>query len=208
MLGTNLALFVAASLALIVAPGPDTLYVLARGIGQGRRAGVISALGTCSGILVHTMLAALGLAVLLKTSPLAYLVVKYAGAAYLIYLGIKALRSHEPLAQTKSAMPQRSHLRMYAQGLLTNVLNPKVALFFVAFLPQFVHPQAGPPAVQMLALGLLFDVMGLAYLIVVALLAGAAGRLLAKPRWQQRIRWLSGSILIALGLRLALPDQR
>jgi threonine/homoserine/homoserine lactone efflux protein len=208
MLTANLALFLTASLALIVAPGPDTLYVLARGIGQGRRAGAISALGTCTGILVHTSAAALGLAVLLQTSIVAYTLIKYAGAAYLIYLGIKTLLSKQSALFTPVAT-RPSWRRMYLQGMLTNVLNPKVALFFVAFLPQFIDQQSGFVALHMLLLGLIFDSLGLAYLLLVAGLSGSLGHfLLTRPAWAHRIRWLTGSILIGLGLRLALPDRR
>ncbi len=208
MLTAHLALFLTASLALIVAPGPDTLYVLARGIGQGRRAGAISALGTCTGILVHTSAAALGLAVLLQTSIVAYTLIKYAGAAYLIYLGIKTLLSKQSALFTPVAT-RPSWRRMYLQGMLTNVLNPKVALFFVAFLPQFIDQQSGLVALHMQLLGLIFDGLGLAYLLLVAGLSGSLGHfLLTRPAWANRIRWLTSSILIGLGLRLALPDRR
>ncbi|SRR5579883_82730 len=208
MLTAHLALFLTASLALIVAPGPDTLYVLARGIGQGRRAGAISALGTGTGILVHTTAAALGLAVLLQTSIVAYTLIKYAGAAYLIYLGVKTLLSKQSALFTPVAT-RPSWRRMYLQGMLTNVLNPKVALFFVAFLPQFIDQQSGLVALHMLLLGLIFDGLGLAYLLLVAGLSGSLGHfLLTRPAWANRIRWLTSSILIGLGLRLALPDRR
>jgi threonine/homoserine/homoserine lactone efflux protein len=208
MLPTHLALFFAASIALIVAPGPDSLYVLARGIGQGRRAGLISALGTCTGLLVHTTLAALGLAVLLQASPVAYTVVKLAGAAYLVYLGVRALLTKQSFTLGGDTS-RRLWARMYIQGMLTNVLNPKVALFFVAFLPQFVDARAGAVAPQMLLLGVLFATMGLAYLTLVALLSSQAGRLLrAHPNLASRIRWLTGSVLIGLGVRLAVPESR
>lgn len=208
MLTANLALFLPAAIALIVAPGPDSLYVLARGIGQGRRAGIISALGTCTGLLVHTTAAALGLAVLLQTSTVAYLVVKYVGAAYLLYLGVRTLLTRQSLLVSAPAT-RPSWARMYVQGLLTNVLNPKVALFFVAFLPQFVNPQGGAVALQMLALGILFDVLGLLYLMLVALLSGSLGALVQRrPAWANRLRWVTGSVLVGLGLRLAIPDRR
>jgi threonine/homoserine/homoserine lactone efflux protein len=205
---TNLGLFLVASIALILAPGPDSLYVLARGLGQGRRAGVISALGSSSGLLAHTTLAALGLAVLLQTSEIAYTVVRVGGALYLIYLGIRALLSRERLAIGASAA-QFSPQRMYLQGLLTNVLNPKVALFFIAFLPQFVDPHTPSFALSMLTLGLIFATLTVCYLTVVGLLSGAlGGALLAQPRIAGAIRWLSGAALIGLGLRLLIPERR
>ncbi len=207
MLTTNLALFLTASLALIVSPGPDSLYVLARGIGQGRRAGAISALGTSTGLLVHTTAAALGLAVLLQTSVIAYTIIKFVGAAYLIYLGIKTFLSKtSPLVTPATSQP--SWWRMYLQGMLTNVLNPKVALFFVAFLPQFVDQHSGAVALHMLLLGVIFASLGLAYLLLVAMLSGSLGKFLsARPAWASRLRWLTGSVMIGLGLRLALPDR-
>jgi len=208
MFTANLLLFLPAAIALIIAPGPDSLYVLARGIGQGRRAGVISAFGTCTGLLVHTTAAALGLAVLLQTSVIAYLVVKFAGATYLLYLGVRTLLTKQSFSITTAAT-RPSVARMYLQGMLTNVLNPKVALFFVAFLPQFVDQRSGMVALQMLTLGLLFAGLGLLYLLLVAALSGSLGALLQRrPAWANRLRWMTGSVLIGLGLRLAIPDRR
>ncbi len=208
MLTANLALFLTASLALIVAPGPDTFYILARGIGQGRRAGAISALGTSTGLLVHTTAAALGLAVLLQTSLVAYTIIKFVGATYLIYLGVKTFLTKQAALVTP-ATGKPSWRRMYLQGMLTNVLNPKVALFFVAFLPQFVDQHSGAVALHMLMLGALFATMGLAYLLLVAALSGSLGQLLnRRPAWASRIRWLTGSVMIGLGLRLVLPERR
>ncbi len=204
----NLALFLAASLALIVAPGPDSLYVLARGVGQGRRAGVISALGTSTGLLVHTSAAALGVAALLQASTFAYTIMRLAGAAYLLYLGIRTLLSKQSF-NLPEAGARTSGARMYAQGALTNILNPKVALFFVAFLPQFADPRSGALAPQMLLLGVVFALMGLAYLVLVALISSALGRLLrARPAWARRLRWLTGSVLVGLGMRLAISEGR
>lgn len=208
MLTTNLALFLTASLALIVAPGPDSLYVLARGIGQGRRAGAISALGTSTGLLVHTTAAALGLAVLLQTSIVAYTIIKIVGAAYLIYLGIRTFLTKQSVLVAPAAS-KPSWRRMYLQGMLTNVLNPKVALFFVAFLPQFVDQHSGAIALHMLLLGVLFAAMGLSYLLLVAGLSGSLGQFLhRRPAWANRLRWLTGSVMVGLGLRLVLPDRR
>jgi threonine/homoserine/homoserine lactone efflux protein len=208
MLRINLLLFLPAAIALIIAPGPDSLYVLARGIGQGRRAGIISAFGTCTGLLVHTTAAALGLAVLLQTSAVAYLVVKFAGAAYLLYLGVRTLLTKQSFSVT-AATTRPSGARMYLQGMLTNVLNPKVALFFVAFLPQFVDQRGGAVALQMLTLGLLFAGLGLLYLLLVATLSGSLGQFLQRrPAWANRLRWVTGSVMIGLGLRLAIPDRR
>lgn len=205
---TSLGLFLAASLALIVAPGPDGLYVLARSIAQGRRAGVISAFGTTTGLLVHTSAAALGVAALLQASTLAYTVIKLAGAVYLLYLGVRTLLSKQSFSLPE-ARARTPSARLYTQGALTNILNPKVALFFVAFLPQFVDPRAGALAPQLLLHGIMFALMGLAYIVLVALIASALGRRLrVRPAWANRLRWLTGSVLIGLGVRLAMPERR
>ena len=205
---TNLGLFLVASIALILAPGPDSLYVLARGLGQGRRAGLVAALGSSSGLLVHTTLAALGLAVLLQTSEIAYTIVRVGGALYLIYLGVRALLSRERFA-VGATPSQFSPRRMYLQGMLTNVLNPKVALFFIAFLPQFVDPHTPSFALSMLTLGLTFALLTVCYLTLVGTLSGALGRaLLSQPRVAGAMRWVTGGVFIGLGLRLLIPERR
>lgn len=139
---TNFAIFFTASWILTITPGPDIIYVITRGVSQGRRAGIVSAIGVTLGILVHTIFAALGLAVILRTSALAFLAVKYTGAAYLVYLGIKSYRDKTSFDLT-SKQAQAMTRTIFIQGMLSNVLNPKVALFFLAFLPQFVNPDYG-----------------------------------------------------------------
>ena len=206
--GANLAVFIAASLALIVTPGPDMLYVISRGIAQGRATALIASIGISLGLLTHTMLAAFGLSILLAQSPVAFLVVKYAGAAYLVYLGARALLSGERLALSKRGISLR-HGAAFRQGLLSNVLNPKAALFVQAFLPQFVVPERGDPATQVLVLGAILIVMGLAFHIAVAWFAGAIGGWLRRrPGLDAWLRRLTGSIFVGLGLRLALPERR
>lgn len=205
---TNFSLFVAASWALIIAPGPDMIYVITRGMAQGRKAGLLSAVGVTLGILVHTVAAALGLAVLLQTSALVFLTVKYLGALYLIYLGYKTLKSKDifaPLASEQALDPKA----IFWQGVLSNVFNPKVALFFLAFLPQFVNPNQGYVGLQMFTLGLLFAAFGVAFLSVLGFFAGGVGSWLSRqPRYSDILRWLTGSIFIGLGLRLALVERR
>ncbi len=205
---TNFAIFFAASWVLILTPGPDMLYVITRGVSHGPRAGVISAIGVTLGILVHTLFAAFGLAMILRTSAMAFLVVKYAGAAYLIYLGIKSLKDRTGLAidGNKTAVGTGT---IFVQGVLTNVLNPKIALFFLAFLPQFVSPVNGSVPFQMAALGLTFALFGIIFLMLVGYFSGGIGAWLAGNQyWAEKIRWITGSILIALGLRLALVGRR
>jgi threonine/homoserine/homoserine lactone efflux protein len=202
MLGTHdLPAFLLASFLLWITPGPDTMYILARSIAQGVRAGVMSALGIGGGILIHTALAAFGLSALLAASAVAFQVVKLAGAAYLIYLGIQALRSQARLSapETAAATPWR----IFRQGVMTNALNPKVAIFFLAFLPQFVDPAAGLGPIPFLLLGGLFVAGGTLWCLGLA--AGAARATRAIRRHGGFMVWLerlSGCVYIALGLNL------
>jgi RhtB (resistance to homoserine/threonine) family protein len=204
----TLLLFITAALALNVTPGPDMLYVVARSIGEGRAAGIISALGIAAGTIVHTLAVALGLAGLLRAVPVAFEIVKWLGAAYLVWLGVRALR-HRSDATTNSELAPASRGAIFRQGMLTNVLNPKVALFFLAFLPQFVDPERGPVALQMIALGVLFNVQGTLVNILVAILASGASA------WSRRrfgesalMRRVTGVMFIGLGVRLALMERR
>jgi threonine/homoserine/homoserine lactone efflux protein len=205
---TNLLLFVTASLALIVVPGPDMIYVLTRGASQGRAAGLVSAVGVCSGLQVHTAFAAVGLSAILAQSALAFSVVKYAGAAYLFFLGVRTILDRNGFSTPERAESARLGI-VFRQGVLSNVLNPKVALFFLAFLPQFVDPAAGSAGLQMIGFGVAFTLMGLAVLSIVALASGVLGeRLRRNSSFANVMRWLTGSVLVALGLRLAVPERR
>ena len=205
---TDAIFFLVASLALIATPGPDMIYVVARGVAQGRRAALFSAWGVCCGLAVHTTFAAVGLSALLARSALAFSVVKYAGAAYLIYLGLKTLLRRESVVSPEGARP--AGLRMiFVQGVASNVLNPKVALFFLAFLPQFVSADTGSPVLQMLALGAVFALLGLLFLSGIALFSGTLGGWIGeRSGFASVLRWLTGSVLVGLGLRLALPERR
>lgn len=205
---TKFALFVGVSWALIIAPGPDLLYVLTRGMAHGRRAGILSALGVIGGILVHTTAAALGLTLILQTSAFAFLLVKYVGAIYLIYLGVMAWRDNsrfslQPLTSTVNSQ------QLFWQGVLSNVFNPKIAIFFLAFLPQFVDKGSSQVTLQMVTLGLTFAGMGLCFLLVVGYSAGVIGGWLTRrPRYTQFLQRLAGGILIGLGIRLALTERQ
>jgi threonine/homoserine/homoserine lactone efflux protein len=205
--------FLVAALALNFAPGPDMLYVLGRSLGQGRKAGVVSALGIFAGCLVHIAAAALGLAALLQASATAYNIIRYAGAAYLLYLGVRMLLNRKQDAQnaiaTGNAPAPASLRRIFTQGVITNVLNPKVAMFFVAFLPQFVNAARGPVIFQIAVLGLIFDVGGTLVNIGVAFFAGHIGNRLRQSARAARLqRWFTGSIFIGLGIRLGLASRR
>lgn len=208
LLDTNIALFGAASLAVIVAPGPDNIYVLTRGVAQGREVALASAWGMCSGLLFHTTLSAVGLSAVLASSAAAFSVVKYAGAAYLIYLGVKALLSKEEFAP--SADEPTARLRsFFFRGLTMNLLNPKVAVFFLAFLPQFANPATGGAALQLLALGLTFALLSVVVFSAIALFSGILGdRLSNNPRYANTLQWLTGCVLVGLGLRLTLSGRQ
>ncbi|WP_280155257.1 LysE family translocator [Piscinibacter sp. XHJ-5] len=204
----DLPLFLAAGLLLNLTPGPDMLFVAGSSAAHGRHAGVMASLGVGAGCLVHTLLAAVGLSALLATSAVAFEVVKWAGAAYLVWIGIGMLYRRQAAAETAvDVAPQR----VFWQGALTNTLNPKVALFFLAFLPQFIVPDAPGQALAFLALGALFNVGGTAVNIVVALLAGSARERLADTPVAGRLgAWLRravGALFIGLGAKLALGSR-
>jgi threonine/homoserine/homoserine lactone efflux protein len=204
---STLGLFVAAALALLLVPGPAVLYIVARSIDQGRVAGLVSVLGVHLGSLVHVAAAAIGLSSLLVSSAVAFSVIKYAGAAYLIYLGVRALLSREEPTEVEV---QPARLRtLLRQGAVVNILNPKTALFFLAFLPQFVDPDAGHVALQLSFLGLVFVALGLVTDGLYALAAGTAGEWLRSSRiYTGARRWVSGTVFIGLGLATALSGSR
>ena len=205
---TKFLLFIGVSWTLILAPGPDMLYVITRGVTHGRRAGMLSAIGVICGILVHTTAAAFGLSLVLQTSALAFLVVKYVGAIYLIYLGVKSWREKSTFHVQTSSSPM-SVRKIFWQGVLSNVLNPKIAIFFLAFLPQFVEKGSTPIPVQMVFLGLTFACFGLCFLLTVGYSSGTIGSLLTRqPRYTEFLQRLAGGILIGLGVRLALTERR
>lgn len=205
---TRFLLFIGVSWALILAPGPDMLYVITRGIAHGRRAGILSAIGVVCGILVHTTAAALGLTLILQTSAFAFLLVKYIGAAYLIYLGIKSWRDKSTLS-LQTPLPSVTSSAVFWQGVLSNVLNPKIAIFFLAFLPQFVEKGTSSVAWQMIFLGVTFACFGLCFLLVVGYFSGTIGRWLTHRRqYTQFLQRLAGGILIGLGIRLAFTEHQ
>jgi threonine/homoserine/homoserine lactone efflux protein len=199
----SLTPFFIATLALNLAPGPDMTYVAARSLGQGRRAGLISALGISAGCLAHIAAASAGVAVLLRAWPRAYTAIRLAGAAYLLYLGISLWWS-AGRGDGLRPVSRATDWEIFRQGAITNMLNPKVAMFFLAFLPQFVDPARGPAGLQTLALGLLFNGSGTLVNAAVAWLAGSARRLLDSRGGRAWFQRASGAVLTALGLRLAL----
>ena len=203
-----LVIFLAAVLALTVTPGPDMIYVASRSLGQGRIAGALSAVGVISGTFIHLAAAAVGLSQLFRYSPLAYDLLRYAGAAFLLYLAWRALSGGYDLGTASGRRPAGSG-KIFLQGMLTNVLNPKVALFYISFLPQFVDPARGSVALQILILGSILNSFGLLVKLTVALTAGGLGDWLrAHPRFRKAQAWLTASVLAALALRIALPERR
>jgi threonine/homoserine/homoserine lactone efflux protein len=201
-------LFVVSGLLLNITPGQDTLYIVTRSVAQGRAAGVWSVLGISSGSVLHTLAAAFGLSAILATSAQAFLVVKFAGAAYLVYLGVKMLLERPAAAApagVDAGLQHESAWAIYRAGLLTNVLNPKVALFFLAFLPQFVAPEASSRLVPFLFLGAVFIVNGTLWCLVLVLAASAlSGRLRRNASGARRLRQATGAVFVGLGARLAL----
>jgi threonine/homoserine/homoserine lactone efflux protein len=196
---STLAIFAAASLALAVVPGPAVLYIVAQSVDQGRGAGLVSALGIGVGGLVHVAAATIGLSSLLASSATAFTIVKYAGAIYLIVLGVRRLLTREELPD-EMARPPRARQRLFRDGVIVNVLNPKTALFFLAFLPQFVDPDAAAPALQIFALGMIFVAIALCSDSIWALAAGTLGGWLRRSRWYLGVkRWVTGIVFVGLG---------
>jgi threonine/homoserine/homoserine lactone efflux protein len=200
---SSLLVFIGAAVLLLAIPGPAVFYILGRSIGHGRSAGLVSALGISVGTLVHTAAAAVGLSALLMSSAIAFGTVKYLGAAYLIFLGVQKLRREEPM-ELHSGAPRIKLLQIFAQGIVVNVLNPKAALFFFAFLPQFVDASRGNVAGQILFLGILFAFLGMLSDSLWAVFAGTfAHWLRGNPRWMRAQRYVSGGMLISLGVATA-----
>jgi threonine/homoserine/homoserine lactone efflux protein len=204
---STLTLFVTAASILVFMPGPNTLYIIARSVSQGRTAGIVSSLGVQVGTLVHVAAAAVGISALLLSSSLAFNVVKYAGAAYLIYLGIKTLLTREKVAEAETT-EEKSLSRTFYQGIWVNVLNPKTALFFTAFLPQFIDVERGSVATQILLLGLIMIALGTLSDMVYALSAGSLGNLLrGNLKFLRAQRYFAGSVYIGLGAATALTGS-
>ena len=205
---TELSTFMVVVLGLFLVPGPAVLLVINRTAQGGRRTGIATGLGVAAGDAIHTLAAAIGLSALLATSALAFTIVKFAGAGYLLYLGIRAFLAKAGPSQGHSAMLVVSPMRAFWQAVPAELLNPKTALFFLAFLPQFVHADRSTPFVQFVTLGLVFVAMSAVYTTMLVLVIGPLGRLLKRltwlARWQGKI---IGSIFIGLGLKVAMQKQ-
>jgi threonine/homoserine/homoserine lactone efflux protein len=204
----NFVVFAIASLILNITPGADMLYVAARSTGLGVKAGIISSLGIMTGCLVHAAAAVIGLSAIIASSATAFMLFKYAGAVYLIYLGIRSFIGGANQFKIENNYIQLKSREIFWQGVVTNVLNPKVALFFLAFLPQFVDVTSESPALIILMLGIWFTVSGTIVNIIVAVVFGRMGNWLAQRQWF--VNWqskITGILLILLGVRIALTEK-
>jgi len=200
-------LFMAGALALNITPGPDMTFVLAQSAHRGTRAGVAAALGIGTGTFFHMTLAAFGLAALFKLYPLAFDVVRYAGAAYLVWIAVGMIRHPPHLGAAGGGEPSVG--TAFRQGIVTNIMNPKVAIFFIAFLPQFVAKDAGPAWLQILILGISFDIGGTLVNCLVAVGSGRlASRLKRNPKIGRVMGWISASVMLGLAVRLAVTERR
>ena len=197
----NLPAFLAVAVLLVITPGPDTAVVIKNALTGGRRAALLTSLGIALGLAVWTMAAALGVASLLRASAPAFTILKLAGAAYLIFLGIQALLAKNSAAQPLPAPPWGGS-SPFRQGLLSNLLNPKIALFFTSFIPQFINPDR-PALEASVLLGTIFSLLGLAWLSALSLFASQAGTLLSRSRVRTVFSRLTGCVLVGFGLRLA-----
>jgi threonine/homoserine/homoserine lactone efflux protein len=204
----NFVVFAIASLILNITPGADMLYVATRSTGLGVKAGIVSALGIMAGCLVHATAAVIGLSAIIASSATAFMLVKYAGAIYLIYLGIRSFMGETNQFHIVNNHIQLKSREIFWQGVVTNVLNPKVALFFLAFLPQFVDATSESPALIILMLGIWFTISGTIVNIIVAIVFGRMGNWLAQRQWF--VKWqskITGLLLVLLGVRIALTEK-
>lgn len=205
----NLWLFFVASILLNLTPGNDMIYVASRSISQGSRAGIISACGIFIGCLVHTLAAILGLSFIIAKSAFVFGIIKFMGAGYLIYLGTRALLARTSINEEIENMPRVNKLKLLRQGIITNVLNPKVAIFFLSFLPQFVDPSSPSFKLQLLALGTWFDVQGALILVGVAWILGKTTQFFKRnPTFWNVQQKITGLVLIGLGIKIALTTKK
>lgn len=204
---TQLAYFIAASVALTLLPGPDIIFVLTQSISQGKMAGIATASGLCTGVLFHTTAAALGVSVILYKSSLAFSILKYAGAVYLLYLAFRALKEGEEFISSSTSV-ERDLSLLYRRGIFMNLLNPKVSLFFLAFLPQFVNLEAGNVPYQMIFLGVVFLIQAQVVFFFVSVFAGYIGiKIMERPGIGKHVNRAKASIFSVIGLELALSSR-
>lgn len=203
----TLSVFVMASIALGFAPGPDNIFVLTQSAMNGRAAGLIVTLGLCSGLIVHTAAVALGVAAIFATSETAFTVLKMVGAGYLLYLAFKAFRAGATSIPA-NGLPKVPALKLYLRGVIMNITNPKVAIFFLAFLPQFADPAHGSVTIQIFMFGIIFMMATIVVFGGIALFAGALGeRLAGSARAQKILNWIAGTVFVGLAARLLVAER-
>ncbi len=204
---SSFTLFVTTSIAVILMPGPAMLFVISNGLTRGPAAGISAALGTTTGVFFHMFCAAFGLAVILKTSAAAFAIVKFTGAAYLLYLAIKTLCCKDALIDPLDKSSKTGH-SIFLQGIFINILNPKLSIFFLAFLPQFIDPGLSSAATQTLVLGTIFIAMTIVIFICYGLFASLLReKVLNSPKLLKTVKWCFASVFMALGVRLALSEK-
>ncbi|MCT4589246.1 MAG: LysE family translocator [Carboxylicivirga sp.] len=201
--------FIGASVLLTLMPGPDNIFVLTESITKGQRNGIAISIGLCSGILIHTFAAATGLSIIIQKSAIAFSVIKYLGAAYLFYLAILATKDKKPIIALSSdqSFKPSSFMKLIRKGFFMNVLNPKVSLFFIAFLPQFISKSGIDQSYQMLALGTVFMIQAIFIFLLIAILAGRLTDVLNNARFWKFTKWSKVSVLALLGLTLAISKK-
>ena len=202
--------FLGASILLTLMPGPDNIFVLTESITKGRRDGIAISTGLCTGVLVHTFAAATGLSIIIQQSDIAFSVLKYAGAAYLFYLAYMSTKDTQPsidLDYSSNAKEEQTFFQLMRKGFFMNVLNPKVSLFFIAFLPQFITDAGFHPTYQMLILGLIFMAQAIVIFYAIAILASQLTNILNSPRFWKMTKWSKVLVLAILGLTLALSSK-
>lgn len=204
---SNITVFLVTSVVVILMPGPAMIFVISNGLTRGTKASIAAAFGTTSGVSFHMLCAAYGLAIIMKTSAVAFGIVKFAGAGYLIYLAVKTLINKDDMV-SDSDMNEKSGNSIFFQGFLINVLNPKLSIFFLAFLPQFLNPDQLSVTTQTLILGLIFMSMTIVIFIGYGIFAAALRqRVLQSPKILKAIKWCFSSVFMGLGLRLALSER-
>jgi threonine/homoserine/homoserine lactone efflux protein len=205
----SLAFFIITSLVLVLMPGPNTLYVMTRGITQGRKAALVSALGASTGDLLYALFAALGLVVILQQSAMLYGIIKFCGALYMLFIGIQTISSKQSIAGNIEPLKPEPTKSLFLKGFLTSALNPKTAIFFVSFLPQFIDANSEFAGFTMLLYGFIFFLLGLVVLISYAQASSFVRQwLVSRRKWEQYFRWITGTLFVGLGIKLIVPEHR
>lgn len=205
---SQLLMFIVASFLLCLAPGPDNIYVLTQGITKGKKAAIITTLGLCTGLIIHTTAAALGISVIFKTSEIAFNIVKYLGAAYLLYIAYQAYKHRDEPLNLDAGSSKKEMKNLYMKGFIMNILNPKVSIFFLAFLPQFVNVNEGNIPMQMIILGIIFMIMTVLVFSTIGIVANTlSSKLLSKPSIVKYMNVMTSFVLVSLGVKLALAQR-